>query len=173
MSFTHDDVQRIIQLLDASHFDELHLEADGIKLDLRRNSGASTAVSDASPASAMPSMRQGSSATSVSAPQSPNPEKTAAPSSGADENRASSSGQAALLEIKAPMLGTFYRAPKPGADPFITEGSKVEPETVVGIIEVMKLMNSVPANVTGEVFEVVAQDGELVEYDQVLFRVRP
>ncbi|RIY41252.1 acetyl-CoA carboxylase biotin carboxyl carrier protein [Neopusillimonas maritima] len=170
MSFTHDDVQRIIQLLDASHFDELHLEADGIKLDLRRNSGASTAMSDAS---TMPSMRQGSSAKSVSAPQSPNPEKTAAPSSGADESGASSSGQAALLEIKAPMLGTFYRAPKPGADPFIAEGSKVEPETVVGIIEVMKLMNSVPANITGEVVEVVAQDGELVEYDQVLFRVRP
>lgn len=77
-----------------------------------------------------------------------------------------------LVDIRAPMLGTFYRSPKPGAEPFVVPGARLEPDTVVGIIEVMKLMNSVTANLAGEIVEVVAQDGELVEYDQVLFRVR-
>lgn len=172
MSFTHDDVQRIIQLLDASHFDELHLEADGIKLDLRRNSGASTAAPAALPASTGAASMPESSGQRASTAQPENPSVGQNASAGDTGKSSSAASDTALLEIKAPMLGTFYRAPKPGADPFIAEGSKVEPDTVVGIIEVMKLMNSVPANVTGEVVEVVAQDGELVEYDQVLFRVR-
>lgn len=172
MSFTHDDVQRIIQLLDASHFDELHLEAEGIKLDLRRNSAAPSVASDGPVASARATSSAGSqSPAPTTEPVSPSAgQKTA---SGEAQSATHGANKAGLHEIKAPMLGTFYRAPKPGADPFITEGSKVDPDTVVGIIEVMKLMNSVPAKVTGEVVEVVAQDGDLVEYDQVLFRVRP
>src|SRR5690606_8526408 len=77
-----------------------------------------------------------------------------------------------LLEIRAPMLGTFYRSPKPGAEPFVTVGSRVQSDTVIGIIEVMKLMNSAAAGVSGEVVEILAQDGELVEYDQPLMRDR-
>ena len=156
MSFTHDDVQRIIQLLNTSHFDELHLELDGIKLDLRRH-GAGSPVSAATvvPAST----------------PSPSPAAAAAsPSSPVAAAGVSASGN--LLEVRAPMLGVFYRSPKPGADPFVTPGTAVEPDTVIGIIEVMKLMNSVPANLRGEVVEVLAKDGELVEYDQVLMRVR-
>ena len=168
MSFTHDDVQRIIQLLNTSHFDELHLELDGIKLDLRRHGAGSAAT--ASPAStpspdlaaaAAPARTLSASASSASA---------ASPSSPVAAAGTTTSGD--LLEVRAPMLGVFYRSPKPGADPFVTPGTVVEPETVIGIIEVMKLMNSVPANLRGEVVEVLAKDGELVEYDQVLMRVR-
>ena len=168
MSFTHDDVQRIIQLLNTSHFDELHLELDGIKLDLRRHGAGSAAT--ASPAStptpnlaaaAAPARTLSASASSASA---------ASPSSPVAAAGTTTSG--VLLEVRAPMLGVFYRSPKPGADPFVTPGTAVEPDTVIGIIEVMKLMNSVPANLRGEVVEVLAKDGELVEYDQVLMRVR-
>jgi acetyl-CoA carboxylase biotin carboxyl carrier protein len=77
------------------------------------------------------------------------------------------------LEIRAAMLGTYYGSPKPGAPAFVSPGDKVGPDTVVAIIEVMKLMNSISAGVTGEVVEVLVRDGELVEYDQVLLRVRP
>ena len=71
------------------------------------------------------------------------------------------------------MLGTLYGAPKPGSPPFVSVGSKVQRDTVIGIIEVMKLMNSVSAGVDGEVVEILARDGDLVEFDQVLMRVRP
>lgn len=70
------------------------------------------------------------------------------------------------------MLGTFYSAPKPGAAPFVSVGDQVQPDTVVGIIEVMKLMNSTSAGISGEVVEILVKDGELVEYDQPLMRVR-
>jgi biotin carboxyl carrier protein len=70
------------------------------------------------------------------------------------------------------LLGTFYRAPKPGAPPFIDVGSPVEENTVVAIIEVMKLMNTVRAGVRGTVTEVLLTDGALAEFGQPLFRVR-
>jgi len=78
-----------------------------------------------------------------------------------------------LLAIAAPMLGTFYRAPAPGAPPFVDVGASVEPETVVCIIEVMKMMNSVPAGVAGTIVEVCAENAEVVEYGAALFQVRP
>ena len=78
-----------------------------------------------------------------------------------------------LLEIRAPMLGTFYGAPKPGADPFIAIGARVAADSAVGIIEVMKLMNSITAGVEGVLVEVLVRDGDLVEFEQVLMRVRP
>jgi acetyl-CoA carboxylase biotin carboxyl carrier protein len=77
------------------------------------------------------------------------------------------------LAINAPMLGTFYRAEAPGAAPFVEVGAKVGPDTVVCLIEVMKMMNSIPAGVSGTIAEVVAQNGELVEYGAPLFRVEP
>ncbi|OGA19046.1 MAG: hypothetical protein A3I63_09270 [Betaproteobacteria bacterium RIFCSPLOWO2_02_FULL_66_14] len=141
MSLTHDDVQRLLQLLDASQFDELNLESGELKITLRRgNPPAASAIAGAAPASA-----------------------AAAP--------ADCGG---LVEIRAPLLGTFYRAPKPGAAPFVAVGARVDHDTVVGVIEVMKLMNSVAARVRGEIVEIVSgDDGRLVEYGEVLMRVRP
>jgi acetyl-CoA carboxylase biotin carboxyl carrier protein len=71
------------------------------------------------------------------------------------------------------MLGVFYRAPKPGAEPFVQVGSRVAADTIIGLIEVMKLMNAVPAGAAGEVAEIVAGDGGLVEYGQAILRIRP
>jgi acetyl-CoA carboxylase biotin carboxyl carrier protein len=78
-----------------------------------------------------------------------------------------------LLTIAAPMLGTFYRASAPGADPFVDVGARVEPDTVVCLIEVMKMMNSIPAGVGGTIVEVCAENAELVEHGAPLFQVRP
>jgi acetyl-CoA carboxylase biotin carboxyl carrier protein len=154
MSFSHEDVQRLLQLLDSSHFDELQLEADGIKLSLRR--GGST------PSSATTVAPVASTATTALIP-------AAAPAVTATNSTVDTS----LLEIRAPMLGTFYGAPKPGAEPFVTVGGRVSTDTAVGIIEVMKLMNSISAGIEGVVVEVLVHDGDLVEFDQVLMRVRP
>ncbi|NUO09345.1 MAG: acetyl-CoA carboxylase biotin carboxyl carrier protein [Candidatus Brocadia sp.] len=78
-----------------------------------------------------------------------------------------------LVEIISPMVGTFYRASAPGADPCVNVGDFVNEETVVCIIEAMKIMNEVKAETVGEIVEIYVSDGEAVEYGQSLFRVKP
>jgi acetyl-CoA carboxylase biotin carboxyl carrier protein len=157
MSFSHEDVQRLLQLLDSSQFDELQLEAEGIKLLLRRN-GAGSNFTPSTPSAAPVALPRVVPAAAPVAPRQPATTPSSDPT---------------LLEIRAPMLGTFYGAPKPGAEPFITVGGRVDANTAVGIIEVMKLMNSISAGLVGVVVEVLVRDGDLVEFDQVLMRVRP
>jgi acetyl-CoA carboxylase biotin carboxyl carrier protein len=76
-----------------------------------------------------------------------------------------------LCDVTAPLLGTFYRAPKPGAPAFVDVGSAVAEDTIIGIIEVMKLMNTVRAGTRGRVVDVLAQDGALVEFGATLMRI--
>lgn len=161
MSISHDDVEHLIRLLEASQFDQLHLELDGLTLDLRRRGadapGPATVMA---PTAERPAVSAATTPAPAAAPRQAAPAQTLARTTG-------------LHEVKAPMLGTYYSAPKPGAESFVRVGSHVAPDTVIGIVEVMKLMNSISAGVRGEVVELVAQDGQLVEYDQVLIRVRP
>ena len=91
------------------------------------------------------------------------PEPAAAPAPRSDD---------AAKTIAAPMPGTFYRADGPGVDPFVDVGSAVEPDTVVCIIEIMKMMNSVPAGVSGTISEICAEDAQLVADGEPLFRVQ-
>jgi acetyl-CoA carboxylase biotin carboxyl carrier protein len=78
-----------------------------------------------------------------------------------------------LAEVTSPMVGTFYRAPRPGADPYVSIGTQVEPDTVICIIEAMKVMNEIKAEVAGKVVEILVQDSEPVEFGQVLFLLEP
>ena len=78
-----------------------------------------------------------------------------------------------LIEIGSPMVGTFYRASSPGAEPYVSIGSEVMPDTVVCIIEAMKVMNEIKAEATGTVVEILVEDGEPVEFGQVLFLLEP
>jgi acetyl-CoA carboxylase biotin carboxyl carrier protein len=149
MSLTAKDVEEIMKLLETSSFDRLSLEVDGMKIELER-SGAAPRAPAAPSAPAAP-------ATPAAAP---------APA-------ARNSTEPGLVEVKSPLLGIYYRAPKPGEPPFVEVGSKVDVETVIGIVEVMKLMNSVPAGVKGEIVEIVGANGELVEHGEVLLLVRP
>jgi acetyl-CoA carboxylase biotin carboxyl carrier protein len=100
----------------------------------------------------------------------PTREPEEAPAAAPESGDATRDGAVA---IEAPMLGTFYRASGPGEQPFVDVGSAVDPDSTVCIIEVMKMMNSVPAGVAGTVVEVAAENGQLVEYGQPLFYVRP
>ena len=152
MTLTAKDVSEIMRLLEESTFDTLSLEMHGVKLHLER---ATQVVSRHSPDS-----KPGAEA-APAIPLAHQRAKTAPPT------------EPGLLEIPSPLLGIFHRAPKPGAAPFVEVGSKVEPETVVGIIEVMKLMNSVPAGVKGEVLEILVESGAAIEYGEILMRVRP
>jgi acetyl-CoA carboxylase biotin carboxyl carrier protein len=87
--------------------------------------------------------------------------------------QASSTAQENLVEIKSPLVGTFYAQPSPDSEPFVEVGSHVDANTVVCIIEAMKVMNEIKAESAGTIVEVVAVSGEAAEYGQVLFRVRP
>ncbi len=93
--------------------------------------------------------------------------------SGPPAEAPASASQAGLMEIKSPIVGTFYQAPSPDAEPYVTIGSRVESDTVVCIIEAMKVMNEIKAETGGTIVEVCCKDGQAVEYGQVLFRVRP
>ncbi len=141
---TKSDVDDILRLLDASDFQELRLEMGDLKLDLRRKGAPPRiATPDQIPTTSAP--------TAVPAPVI-----------------ASGGGS----EVPAPLLGTFWHAPRPGADPFIKLGDRVTADTVIGIIEVMKLMTSVPAGISGVVTAILAPNGQMVEHGQALISVQ-
>jgi acetyl-CoA carboxylase biotin carboxyl carrier protein len=148
-----------MRLLEQSSFDELTLEMEGIKLSLRRGAAVerSDGVVPAAPGVSPPTLAPAA----ATAPTPPTAAQPAARS--ADPN---------VQDVVAPLLGTFYRSPKPGAPPFVEVGATVEEDTVVAIIEVMKLMNTVRAGIRGQVVEILPVDGALVEYDETLLRVR-
>ena len=141
---TDDDVREILRLIDESELDELRIETDGFSLHVLRG-GAGPAT------------------------PAPHGDRAAGAPAAVVPSRAEADGAV----IEAPMLGVFYRAEAPGATPFVEAGTHVEPQTVVCLIEVMKMMNSVPAGVSGTIVEVCAENAALVEYGQPLFRVEP
>jgi acetyl-CoA carboxylase biotin carboxyl carrier protein len=160
MSLTAADVAEIMRLVEQSSFDELSLEMAGTKLTLRRES-IGTRVRPALDA-------EGVTASPSTPPPQPPVSATAPPRS----VPSAVSHDPSLHDVASPLLGTFYRSPKPGAPPFIEVGTVVEENTIVAIIEVMKLMNTVRAGVRGTVAEILVSDGELAEYGQPLLRVR-
>jgi acetyl-CoA carboxylase biotin carboxyl carrier protein len=89
------------------------------------------------------------------------------------QQAAASAEEEGLVEIKSPMVGTFYARPSPDSDPFVEIGSYAEPQTVVCIIEAMKVMNEIKAEMTGKVAKILVTNGQAVEYGQVLFKVKP
>lgn len=160
MSLTAKDVAEILQALEASSFDTLDMELNGVKLSLRR----SGAVVPASPAASPASAAFAGAAATAAASSTVRMTETGA--------RAPIEAPPGTTGVAAPLLGVYYRAPKPGEPPFVEVGSRVEPETIVGIIEVMKLMNTVRAGVRGEIVAIAARNGQLVEYGEALMFVR-
>jgi acetyl-CoA carboxylase biotin carboxyl carrier protein len=153
LSLTAKDVAEIMKALDASRFDTLDLELNGVKLQLRRGGAApATALAPQVPTVHASPVASGGAYTRATVPVEVPPGTTA---------------------VAAPLLGIFYRAPKPGEPSFVETGSRVEPDTIVGIIEVMKLMNTVRAGARGEVVAIAARNGELVEHGEALLFVRP
>jgi acetyl-CoA carboxylase biotin carboxyl carrier protein len=160
VTLTAQDVAEITRLLEESEFDELHVEQDGLKLTLKRGAAA----------------RRDGGQTASAPVASPALASAAGPAGAGAEPRGEhppSATDRAVLNVTAPLVGIFYRAPRPGAPPYIEVGSPVQEDTVIGIIEVMKLMNAVRAEARGTVLEVLVEDGAVVEYGQVLLRISP
>ena len=152
MGLSHEDVQEILRLIDDSEVAELRLEIEGLSLYVRRGR---TGVAEPLPE---PGPLPGAEAATAAASAAPD-----ADSEPADD----------LFTVTAPMIGTFYRAEAPGAAPFVEVGAHVEEGTVVCLIEVMKMMNSIPAGVVGTIAEVCVENARAVEYGTPLFRIRP
>lgn len=158
MELTSEDVRDILRLLDGLPYRELTLETASFRLSLRRTAdGDWTQATEvlAGPAGAV------------------EPAPTAGPSAEPAAETAADPAAAGLVDVRAPLLGTFYRAPRPGAPPFVTIGTEVEPDTVVCILETMKLMNSVTAGVTGTVAEILVENAQFADQGTVLMRVMP
>lgn len=159
---TYEDLLEIVEVIKSSgQFSEFHLKVGDIEVDLRRRgASAATVVPAVQPA--------------VERAMPPEPPRTAAAHvPAATPSRTADAWPEGSIVVRSPMVGTFYRAPQPGARPFVEVGQEVAPETVVCIIEVMKLMNSIPAATSGVVTHVLVEDAGAVEYGQPLIVLRP
>jgi acetyl-CoA carboxylase biotin carboxyl carrier protein len=154
VDLTPDDVRDVLRALDSSGLDQLHLELADLTLTVRREG-----------------------ATGWTAEQQvlrrPAVERGAEPAVAAEPERPRAAVPEGMVAVHPPLLGTFYRAPKPGAPPFVEVGDRVGEETVVGIVETMKMMTPVHAGVRGTVAEFRAGNGEFADTDAVLLVVDP
>ena len=173
MDLTNEDVADVLALLDSLPYDELDLQTARFRLILRRTADGWTqsAQSLSAPAGldARP-RRPGRPPPSPGRP--PPPLGRPPPPLGPRAGGAGADAGAGLVAVRAPLPGTFYRAPRPGAAPFVEVGSQVGADTVVGIVETMKLMNSVTAGVDGTVAEICLGNAEFAAHGATLLRIR-
>jgi len=180
MDLTSDDVQDILRLLDDLPFGEMRLQTSRFTLVLHRGrdgdwtqemqvSSEPAVLPAASPGGDARAAADGSAGASEVG-GAVGPDVGGGPEGGGPE--AVPAAQDGLVAVRAPLPGTFYRAPQPGAPPFVEVGSQVEPDTVVGIVETMKLMNSVSAQATGTVTQIVVTNAEPAQRDAVLMWIR-
>ena len=147
MQLDHNQLKDLLTLLGGSDIQEFILEGKDFRLELRRyQSDQPAAVPTVAP----------------TAPVAPPTPRTSAPP-----------GRSDLIEVRAPMVGTFYRAPAPEEPPFVDVGDRVQVGQTLCILEAMKLMNELEAEVSGEVVEVLVDNGTPVEFDQPLIRLKP
>jgi acetyl-CoA carboxylase biotin carboxyl carrier protein len=160
-------VKKLVELLDGSSVDSIEIASDkGMKIRIsktpQRGAVQVAAPVQLPPPAPVPAAAQHltpadgvATVPAPAAPPAPEPPR---------EN---------LLEVKSPMVGTFYRAPEPGAQPYVSEGSRIEKGQILCIIEAMKIMNEIESEYSGVIREVQASDAHPVEYGQVLFRIEP
>ena len=150
MQLDHEQLHRLLDALGESDIQEFRLEGDDFRLEIRRNLPVQSVVAPA-PVAAVPVV--------AAEPAQAPPAATAT--------------RGDLLEVTAPMVGTFYRAPSPDDAPFVEVGSRINVGQTVCILEAMKLMNELESEVSGEVVEILVDNGMPVEFGQVLMRVKP
>lgn len=158
------EIREIIKLIDQSDIEEFVLEQEGSKIELKKRTQSSETFAPQQ-AAIQPIYQQ----PVQQVVDQPSPAITTRP----EEPSANMQQDSNLHHILSPMVGTFYQSPSPDSSPYVQVGSKVSKETVVCIVEAMKLFNEIEAEVDGEITEVLVEDGQLVEYGQPLFVVKP
>jgi acetyl-CoA carboxylase biotin carboxyl carrier protein len=161
-----EEIQKLIKLIDESGVTDFDYEYEGLKITIKK-SGVTNAVSTVVQQSPQPPQP-------VEISEQPiHKEASSQPQQEASATHAALSERSGLHKITSPMVGTFYSAPSPDAANYVKAGDNVSESTVVCIIEAMKLMNEIEAEVRGEIVEVLVENGQLVEYGQDLFLVKP
>ncbi|WP_062104717.1 acetyl-CoA carboxylase biotin carboxyl carrier protein [Bacillus niameyensis] len=161
------DIHEIIKMIDKSSIDEFVYEHEGFKIKLKKSSTVQFSND----------VQQGVSVQPVVVQQPTQPEvhvqNVTANHETMSQPQANDSSSEEYLKITSPMVGTFYHASSPDVPAYVEVGSKVKPDTIVCIVEAMKLFNEIEAEVEGEIVEVLVNNGQLVEYGQPLFLVKP
>ncbi len=161
-----DELRELITLMRENGLAELELEREDFRVRLRRDSAGPTAPPLHFELASQP-------ATNLTPAPAPTPAPPpSAPAPADTQATTAASADQDVHVINSPIVGTFYRTPSPSADPFVKIGSNVEPETVVCIIEAMKLMNEIQAETTGEVVKIYPENGQPVEYGEPLFGIK-
>jgi acetyl-CoA carboxylase biotin carboxyl carrier protein len=157
-------VKKLVEMLDESSVDSIEISSDkGMKIRISKTPSQRGTMQVAAPM-AMPAM--------IAEPRQSPPAGVPAVAEAAPP-RAADAPKSSLLEVKSPMVGTYYGAPEPGAKPYVTVGATVKKGQIVCIIEAMKIMNEIECEYSGVVKEIGAKDAHPVEYGQVLFRIDP
>ncbi|MFM7642630.1 MAG: acetyl-CoA carboxylase biotin carboxyl carrier protein [Cyanobium sp.] len=156
MQFDHQQLRELLEQLSKSDIQEFRLEGEDFRLEVRRNLPVTLTAAAPPVVAAIP----------AAAPPEAAPSPPSAPP-------AAVASRSDLQTITAPMVGTFYRSPAPGEPPFVELGTRIKPGQTVCILEAMKLMNELEADVAGEVVEILVESGTPVEFGQVLMRIRP
>ena len=164
MKLDHEDLNRLIEKISASDFQEFSLEGEDFKLEIKRNLFDQNQVNDNLVPNfsldKQPIVNQKSRNDNISIVNEPEKPQVAPP------------GRSDLTEITSPMVGTFYRASAPGEDPFVEVGNNIKVGQTICILEAMKLMNEIESEFNAEIIEILVENGTPVEFGQVLMRVR-
>ena len=163
MKLDHDDLNRLIEKISKSDFQEFLLEGEDFKLEIKRN------LSDIE--QLRPAFVRQDQDTQLNANQVLRNDNSSLPSSPASPPVAPP-GRSDLTEVTSPMVGTFYRASAPGEDPFVEVGSQITTGQTICILEAMKLMNEIESEFNAEIVEILVENGTPVEFGQVLMRVK-
>jgi acetyl-CoA carboxylase biotin carboxyl carrier protein len=158
-----EDIEALVELFAASDWDELHLKIDGLELFLSNDPNARLTVPPAASQAPVGALHA----------QQASPQGMGHAAAPPSQVAAISDVPTHWVAIKAPNLGTFYRAPKPGAPPYVELGQAVSQETEICLIEVMKLFTAVCAGTKGIIRRILVNDAEMVEYGQALFYIEP
>lgn len=161
------DIKRILELMKENDLSEFELAEQGFRLTLKRRVGGEPQVVLAAPVAPQPSTVLPAATPGGSLPSAPAPAQAAPASAPAPEAPSN------LVEIKSPMVGTFYRAPSPEAEPFVSVGKEIDEDSVVCIIEAMKVMNEIKAEMKGVIRKILVENATPVEFGQPLFLVEP
>ncbi|WP_462406958.1 acetyl-CoA carboxylase biotin carboxyl carrier protein [Gracilibacillus sp. Marseille-QA3620] len=163
------EIREIIRLIDQTSIDEFVFEQEGTRLEIKR--GAKEKLEAAS--APVPEVVKAPAAQAEMPKPAEAPAASPAPIQSGEASVPEANDETSYHKITSPMVGTFYKASSPDDDPFVKVGDRVGNESVVCIVEAMKLFNEIEAEVSGEIKEILVEDGQLVEYGQPLFLVKP